>query len=189
MSLRLFSVFVPLMSIGVIGGHAFANAVVGAPPNQTEVFTTAATGDTLLPALLAMLAALALVLAAAGAGRATSRKTSLWLFAALPVVFFAGLEIAEAVLAQESLLTNVLLAPAFGLGLVAQLPLALVCLGCGLLLLRVGTAVCRALAAAESWTAVYLVIAPDPGDDQLSIRDLRLERIRSRGPPVPLRMS
>jgi hypothetical protein len=134
---QLWSITLPLALMGIEGAHALANALVGAPYEQGEVFASAGSGAPLLAPLLVLASGVVLVAAArraAGLGRLPrSSRAVLAPFAVVPPLGFVLLEIGEGIVHSGGVEWHDLLTPAFAAGFVLQAPVALV----GVLVTRV----------------------------------------------------
>jgi hypothetical protein len=181
--LRLTASLLPLLVLGVVGGHAAGNAIAGGPLGPKELFSSPGTGMWALPVLAVLAVAIAFVAGARAGGAASPSPVP---FAFLPPVFFVLLEMTEAVVAHESLLTHCFAEGAFEVGLLLQVPLAFLSFALARLLLR-ASAVVRRVFASVAWRARLpaLPAVPRPIEMRTRPRDLAVAVRRGRGPPLP----
>jgi hypothetical protein len=141
----LWLVTVPIVFVGIEGGHALANATFGAPQETKELFASQSSGSGLVP-LLGLIAFVLVMLGLACRssfkcwfpGRARSVALP---FALLPPVSFALLELVEAAVSHGTVPWSEAVRPTFLFGLVLQLPIALAGYALARLLLRASDAV------------------------------------------------
>jgi hypothetical protein len=188
---QLWSITLPLALMGIEGAHALANALVGAPYEQGEIFGSAGSGAPLLGPLLMLAPGIVLVAAArraAGLGRLPrSSRAVLAPFAVVPPLGFVLLEIGEGIAHSGGVEWHDLLTPAFAAGFLLQGPVALVGVLVTRALLagseRVRAAVVRAL------VRIPLVLGPDrsfaPREHAVVSRALPAAH-RGRAPPLRL---
>ena len=156
--MRRHRLFVPLLlalsGLGWAAAHALAHRSV--MPGEAKLRESAFQGYlSYLPTSLALCLALALALAAGAAVGLRWRPASsrsLWMFAVVPVLGFAGHALAEPLTAGSASLAStlsrgVLLAPVVLIGLLVQIPFALVAVAFASGILRLAECVARALTA------------------------------------------
>jgi hypothetical protein len=150
--------FVPLLlalsGLGWAAAHALAHRSV--MPGEAKLRESAFQGYLgYLPTSLALCLALALALAAGAAVGLRWRPASgrsLWMFAVVPVLGFVGHALAEPLTAGSASLASTLsggamLAPVVLVGLLLQVPFALVAVAFASGILRLAESIARALAA------------------------------------------
>jgi hypothetical protein len=149
-----------------------------------------------LPTSLALCLALALALAAAAAIGVRSRRTSgrsLWMFGVVPVLGFAGHALAEPLAAGSAPFTSTLsrgamLAPVVLVGLLVQVPFALVAVGLASGILRLAEGLARALAPPASRLGGREPARYEPAR-AVRVRAFRLDRAHGQRAPPSLHLA
>jgi hypothetical protein len=150
----LVPLLLALSGLGWAAAHAVAHQSV--MPGEAKLRESAFQGYlSYLPTSLALCLALALALAATAAVGLRWRRASgrsLWMFGVVPVLGFAGHALAEPLTAGSAsfgstLSRGVVLAPVVLVGLLVQVPFALVAVAFASGILRLAEGVARALAA------------------------------------------
>ena len=142
----------PLALIGSVGGHAFADVLIGSPTGQMGELFTASGSTALLAPVFMSLAALSLLLAlclrVAGACGSDRRRISAVPFAFLAPMVFVVQEHLESLVHTGSFPFDAVLEPTFLPGLALQLPFALAAYLVALALWRVADDVRRLIVRA-----------------------------------------
>jgi len=186
----LVPLLLALSGLGWAAAHALAHQTV--MPGEAKLRESALHGYlSYLPTSFALCLALALALAAAAAvglrWRCASGR-SLWMFGLVPVLGFAGHALAEPLVAGSATLASTLsrsamLAPVVFVGLLVQVPFALVAVALANGILRLAEGVARALAAPAVSLGSREPESYEPARTEHA-RAFRLDRAhRQRAPP------
>ncbi|MGH3115341.1 MAG: hypothetical protein ACRDOP_17920 [Gaiellaceae bacterium] len=184
-----------LSGLGWAAAHAVAHQSV--MPGEAKLRESAFQGYvSYLPTSLALCLALALALAAAAAvglrwQRASGR--SLWMFGVVPVLGFAGHALAEPLTAGSASLAStlsrgVMLAPVVLVGLLVQVPFALVAVAFASGILRLAENVARALAPSAASVGCREPERYEP-PRAVPARAFRLDRAHGQRAPPSLHLA
>lgn len=190
----LVPLLLALSGLGWAAAHAVAHRSV--MPGEAKLRESAFQGYlSYLPTSVALCLALALALAAAAAVGLRWRRASgrsLWMFGVVPVLGFAGHALADPFAAGSAPLSSTLsrgamLAPVVLVGLLVQVPFALVAVAFASGILRVAEGVARALAAPAGTLAGREPERHGPAR-AVPIRAFRLDRAHGQRAPPSLHL-